>query len=162
MRVPSHNKRRACLLAGAGMLALVGGSPALAGNTDPGITILDVSPSLYQPAPGTARVASDADACKTWSLDKQKVAALWRLSTELREGEQHDYYWLPCSIKGHARIQGATWAFEINAAGTSTWRSGNTTRSMGCAQAACASLIVLMPDRDQASGRRENHPPPTS
>lgn len=147
--MPSRNKRRAWLLASAGMLTLACASQALAGDTDAGITILDVSPSLYRPAPGTPSVASDAQACGGWKLDKQQVASLWRLSTELREGELHDYYWLPCSIKGHARLQGASWEFEINAAGTSTWRNGERTLQKGCAKAACAPLVVLMPDRDE-------------
>jgi len=130
------------------MLVLGFATQSSAGNADASITVLDVSPSLYRPASGSPSVASDAEACKAWSLDKQKVASLWRLSDELREGELHDYYWLPCSIKGHAQFQGATWAFEINAAGTSTWRSGDVTRLMGCSKIACESLIILMPDRN--------------
>lgn len=160
--MPSRKKRRAGLLACAGMLVLLCASQALADGKDAGITILDVSPSLYRPAPGASGVASDEDACKAWSLDKQQAASAWRLSRELREGELHDYYWLPCSIKGHARIQGATWEFEINAAGTSTWRNGNATHLMGCSQLACKPLIILMPDRDREPGRDENGHPSAS
>ncbi|MFT4183128.1 MAG: hypothetical protein QM636_14550, partial [Rhizobium sp.] len=122
---------------------------ALADSADSGITVLDVSPSRYSPAPGTSGVAGEAEACKAWSLDKEQVASVFRLSAELREGEPHDYYWLPCSIKGHARFQEATWEFEINAAGTSTWRNGDTTRLIGCAQLACQSLVILMPDQNR-------------
>lgn len=112
-----------------------------------GIVVLDVLPSLYQPARGAPGTTAEAGACRAWSLDKLQAAAALRLSTELRAGELHDFYWLPCWIKGHAQIQSKVWEFEINAAGTSIWRSGDETRLMGCSQAACEPLIILMPER---------------
>lgn len=144
--------RTKCLVQGltcAGLLVLACQSQTLADSAGGGITVLDVSPSHYSPAPGTSAVASEADACKAWSLDKEQVASVFRISAELREGEFHDYYWLPCSIKGHARLQEATWDFEINAAGTSIWRNGDATRQMGCAEPACEPLVILMPDQNR-------------
>lgn len=147
--ISSPTKNRVKVAALASLLILVGQSRAFADNADSAVTILDVSPSHYLPTPGAPSLASDVNECKAWSLDKQQVASVFRLSTELREGALHDYYWLPCSIKGHARFQEATWEFEINAAGISTWRNGDATRSMGCSQIACQSLIILMPDSDR-------------
>lgn len=147
--MPSGAKGLAKALICAGLLVPACQSRALADSVDSAITILDVSASHSLSTPGASGVASDADGCRAWSLDKQQVASVFRLSTDLREGELHDYYWLPCSIKGHARFQEATWEFEINAAGTSTWRNGDTTRLMGCAQLACQSLVILMPDQNR-------------
>lgn len=106
--------------------------------------VIEVSTSIYHPAPGTPHMASEEATCRKWSLDKQQVASLFQLSTKLREGQLHDYDWLPCSIKGQAQAEGKLWEFEINAAATSIWRSSDETRLMGCAQAACAPLVILM------------------
>lgn len=84
--------------------------------------------------------------CSAWSLDKAQAASFFGLSRELREGELHDFDWLPCAIKGRLRAQGRVWDFEINAAGTSTWRNGDQARMLGCAQAACEAFVLLMPD----------------
>lgn len=83
--------------------------------------------------------------CKAWSLGKAQAESFFRLSKPLAEGELHGYDWLPCSIKGRLRAEGRTWDFEINAAATSTWRSGDDVRQLGCAQAACEPFVVLMP-----------------
>jgi hypothetical protein len=84
--------------------------------------------------------------CSAWSLDAAQASSLFRLSKPLREGELHDYGWLPCSIKGRVQAEGRTWDFEINAAGTSTWRNGGDARLLGCSQAACEPLVILMPE----------------
>jgi hypothetical protein len=130
------------------MKSVATASEAQADSADvSGIVVLDVLPPLYQPARGGPGTTAEADACRAWSLDKLQAAAALRLSTELREGELNDFYWLPCWIKGRAQIQGKVWEFEINAAGTSIWRSGGETRLMGCSQAACEPLVILMPER---------------
>ncbi|WP_369979877.1 hypothetical protein [Xanthomonas bundabergensis] len=84
--------------------------------------------------------------CSAWSLDRTQAQSFFGLSRELREGELHDFDWLPCSIKGRVQAQGRVWEFEINAAGTSTWRNGDQARMLGCSQAACEPFVLLMPD----------------
>ncbi|UHQ22873.1 hypothetical protein LVB77_19850 [Lysobacter sp. 5GHs7-4] len=101
---------------------------------------------MYQPAAGARHTASEATMCKAWVLDQAQAESFFRLSKPLREGERHDFDWLPCSIKGRLRESGREWAFEINAAGTSAWIDGEETRSFGCSQAQCEPLVILMPD----------------
>ena len=110
------------------------------------LTVIDVSAPLYQPADGARYLANEAAMCKAWVLDKTQVESFFRLSKPLREGERHGYDWLPCSIKGRLRARGRDWDFEINAAGTSTWISGEEVASFGCSQAQCEPLVILMPD----------------
>lgn len=119
---------------------------ARADSGAPDVTVLEISKAVYQPAQGAARLAKEEAMCSAWSLDKAQAEAFFGLSRELREGELHDFDWLPCAIKGRLRAQGRVWEFEINAAGTSTWRDGDQARMLGCAQAACAPFVVLMPD----------------
>ena len=107
--------------------------------------VLDVSAAEYQPAQGARASISEQATCNAWSLGRQQAARVLRLSTELGEGELHGFDWLPCSIKGQASVHGTTWQFEINAAGTSTWRNGERTRLMGCSQPACEPLLILTP-----------------
>lgn len=107
--------------------------------------VLDVRAAEYHPAPGAHASSAEEAICLSWSLDKQQAGRFLTLSTELGEGELHRFDWLPCSIKGRASVQGAMFEFEINAAGTSTWRNGETTRLMGCSLAECGSLLILVP-----------------
>jgi hypothetical protein len=110
------------------------------------ITVLEVSEPVYQPVDGTRALAREEAMCKAWSLDKGQAASFLSLSKPLHEGELHDYAWLPCMIKGRVRAGGQVWDFEINAAGTSTLRSGNEARLLGCSQVACEPFVILMPD----------------
>jgi hypothetical protein len=110
------------------------------------LTVLEISKAIYAPAPGSARSAKEEAMCSAWSLDRTQAESFFGLSKELREGELHDYDWLPCSIKGRVQAKGRVWEFEINAAGTSIWRNGDQARMLGCSQAACEPLVVLMPE----------------
>lgn len=105
-----------------------------------------MSAPVYEPAAGARHAANEEAMCKAWTLDKAQAESFFRLSKPLREGERHDYDWLPCSIKGRLRANGRDWDFEINAAGTSTWIDGEQALSFGCSQAQCEPLVILMPD----------------
>ena len=111
-----------------------------------GPVVLDISPARYRPANGARVSETEIAACRAWSLDARQAETFFALSGELQEGALHDYSWLPCSISGRLRSDGREWEFEINAAGTSTWRSGNEARLLGCNTAACEPFVVLMPD----------------
>lgn len=117
-------------------------------TTARGIAVLDVAPPVYQPK---AAEASDGEAamCAQWSLDKSQAEAFFALSEPLAEGGLHDFGWLPCSISGRLQAGGREWTFEINAAGTSTWRSADETRLLGCAREACEPFVILMPEHLQ-------------
>jgi hypothetical protein len=39
-----------------------------------------------------------------------------------------------------------TWDFEINAAATGTWTSGDEIRIFGCSDPACEPLVLMMPE----------------
>ncbi|KRA79827.1 hypothetical protein ASD78_18860 [Lysobacter sp. Root667] len=84
--------------------------------------------------------------CKAWNLSKQQVANFFAASREYPDGTHDAFYWLPCSIKGRLTAQGREWEFEINAAATATWKSGDTIRQWGCDAKACESLVLMMPD----------------
>jgi len=105
-----------------------------------------VALAVYRPAPGAPGTDSEASSCRSWSLDKSQVEAFFDLSQPLAEGELHRFSWLPCSISGRLEAEGREWDFEINAAGTSVWRSSDETRLLGCSQAACEAFVILMPD----------------
>ncbi|ECF6054039.1 hypothetical protein FNN84_23095 [Salmonella enterica subsp. salamae] len=47
-------------------------------------------------------------ACKSWSLDKNKVKRIFLLSVKYKNDESiiNDYYWLPCEIKGIIMFDG--------------------------------------------------------
>lgn len=103
----------------------------------------------YRPSAPASPDAGEAAACGAWSLDAKQAEAFFRLSRTLGEGELHDFDWLPCSIRGRLRAEGREWMFEINAAGTSTWRSGNEMRLLGCDRAECEAYVILMPGQSQ-------------
>lgn len=117
------------------------GAPAVSAR---GIAVLDVASPDYHPK----ATASDDEAamCAQWSLDESQAEAFFALSEPLAEGELHDFGWLPCSISGRLQAEGREWTFEINAAGTSTWRNADETRLLGCARAACEPFVILMPE----------------
>ncbi len=108
------------------------------------VRVLEISKAEYAPRQGERAIPAEEAACKAWVLDKQQAETFFRLSKPLKEGELHDYDWLPCSIKGQLTADGKPWSFEINAAGTSTWRSKDQAKLLGCAQPACAPLILMM------------------
>lgn len=108
--------------------------------------MLEIAKSVYQPAPGARALEWEERECKAWSLDARQARELFRLSQVLPEGKLHDFDWLPCSIKGRVRAQGRVWEFEINAAATSIWKSGDQSQLMGCEQAACKPLVLMMPE----------------
>src|SRR5690606_17215425 len=108
-------------------------------------SVLEIAKPVYSPAPGARASADEQAMCSAWSLDAGQAESFFRLSNPLGEGELHDYDWLPCSISGRVRAQGTVWDFEINAAGTSTWRNGDEARQLGCSQAACEPFVILMP-----------------
>lgn len=114
-----------------------------------GLEVIDIAPAVYTPRHGERAIASEQASCKAWTLSTQQAETFFGLSKVLQEGELHDYDWLPCSIKGHLSADGQRWEFEINAAGTSTWRRDSQARLMGCAQPACAPLVITMPQADQ-------------
>lgn len=109
--------------------------------------VLEVAAARYHPTPSTTANAAEGAECKAWALDARQAAAFFRLSRPLGEGELHDFAWLPCSIDGRLRMEGREWAFEINAAGTSIWRSGDEARLLGCDRAECEAYVILMPER---------------
>lgn len=110
------------------------------------VNVLEISPARYQPTDASRASQAEADACGAWSLDHQQAEAFFGLSEQLPEGRLHDFHWLPCSINGRLQAEGREWAFEINGAGTSTWRSGDDVRLLGCARSACEPLVILMPE----------------
>lgn len=111
------------------------------------IEVLEVAAARYHPTPSTTANAAEAAECRAWALDARQAAAFLRLSRPLAEGELHEFAWLPCSVGGRLRTEGREWAFEINAAGTSIWRSGDEARLLGCDRAECAAYVILMPER---------------
>lgn len=107
------------------------------------LRVLDVAAAQYSPRQGERAIPAEEATCKAWRLDKDQAETFFRLSKPLQEGELHDYDWLPCSIKGHLIADGGPWEFEINAAGTSTWRGKDQARLLGCGQPACAPLVIM-------------------
>ena len=121
-------------------------SSASAPSSRTGVTVLEIAPSHYQPADSARTSQAEAEACRAWSLDEQQAEAFFGLSEQLPEGRLHDFYWLPCSIKGRLQAEGREWSFEINGAGTSTWRSNDDVRLLGCSLSACEPFVILMPE----------------
>ena len=111
-----------------------------------GVSVLEIAPSVYQPSAGQQRADSEASACRAWTLSAQQAEAFFKLSTPLPEGALNDFSWLPCTINGRLSAEGVEWTFQINAAGTSTWRAGGETLLLGCADRACEPFVILMPD----------------
>ncbi|MBJ6979431.1 MULTISPECIES: hypothetical protein [unclassified Luteimonas] len=132
------------------MLPLLGAcqSQVRSGSAPPSaVTVLEIAQAHYQPAGGAGGSDAEAAACRAWSLDAQQAEAFFGISEQLPEGGLHDFSWLPCSIKGRLQAEGREWAFEINAAGTSTWRSREEVRLLGCSRSTCEPFVILMPER---------------
>lgn len=86
--------------------------------------------------------------CKAWTLDRAGVAAFFTASREYPDGAGDAFYSLPCTIEGELQAEGKTWHYQINAAATATWTSGDQTRTFGCTAQACSKLVLLMPDNN--------------
>ncbi|MGO1068645.1 hypothetical protein [Lysobacter sp. CA199] len=129
----------ACAMASA----LVGCADARVRDGAPHIVRIDAA---QMDAGADARQASLAQACQAWSLKPDQAARYFRHAQEYPDGTGDRFYWLPCSIKGRLLAAGREWEFEINAAATATWRSGDTLRRWGCSDRACRPLVLLMPD----------------
>lgn len=137
--------RRAALATALSLLA-AGCAHAPQGAT-PGsaIEVLQVDAAVLDDSAG--RDAALRAACRGWRLSKRQVAAFFAAAHALREGERHDFYWLPCTIGGRLRADGREWTFSIDAAATALWRDGGTVREWGCDAPACEPLVLLMPDQ---------------
>jgi hypothetical protein len=88
-------------------------------------------------------------ACSEWRLDADAAGRFFALATEYPQMPTQGFYQLPCSIEGVVQADGKRWDFSINAAGTAVWKSGDVTRYFGCSTAACAPLVLLMPDNGE-------------
>lgn len=124
------------------------GQTASAGSN---VVVQSVGPASYKPAPGSTPDAALEASCKAWKLDAAGVARFFAASREYPDGTHDAFYWLPCTISGTLQAQGKTWHYQINAAATATWTSGETTRTYGCTDAACTPLVLLMPDDHSGS-----------
>lgn len=88
-------------------------------------------------------------ACGEWTLDAEAAGRFFALATEYPQMPAQGFYQLPCNIDGAVQADGKRWDFSINAAGTAVWKSGDVTRYFGCSMAACAPLVLLMPDNGE-------------
>jgi hypothetical protein len=116
-----------------------------------GVVVKSVGAPVYTPLPGKTDDRAMAASCRAWVLDRDQVARFFAASHEYPDGFGDAFYSLPCTISGELRAQGRLWTYEINAAATATWTSGETVRRFGCAEAVCEPLVLLMPDDN--SGR---------
>lgn len=108
------------------------------------ILSMDGAPTLTQ---GLAESdTAEARTCSQWRLSEAQAIEFFRLSKEYTDGLPHEFNTLQCAIKGTLQADGEQWDFEINAGAHATWRRGDTFRTWGCADPACAPLAALMPD----------------
>lgn len=110
------------------------------------VEVLEIGTATYAPRAGAPASATEAAGCAAWTLDAAQAERFLALSHVLTEGALHGFSWLPCSIPGRARWSNREWHVQINAAGTSIWRSGNDVRHLGCSHARCEPFVLLMPD----------------
>lgn len=110
------------------------------------ITVTSVQPAVYRPEAGRPEEPALAASCKAWTLTKQQVAEFFAASSEYPDGTRDAFYWLPCSINGQLLAEGRQWEYQINAAATATWASGDRVRTWGCTAKACETLVLMMPD----------------
>jgi hypothetical protein len=105
-----------------------------------------VGAPAYAPQQGRAPDAGLEASCRSWRLDRAGVARFFAASREYPDGLQDAFYVLPCTISGQLQAQGKTWTYQINAASTATWTSGDVVRTFGCTASACTPLVLMMPD----------------
>lgn len=110
-------------------------------------SVLEVSPSVYDPT----GVAGDGPAlqgqCARWSLTREQAETFIRLSKPIGGEKQHStFYALPCHIDGRAQGDNRIWQLRINAAATATLTSNGETRVLGCSDPACEPLVLMMPE----------------
>lgn len=142
---PAATAWRQATLAAASALLAAGCAHAPPASPQAGaIEVLQVEAAVFHDPAG--RDAALQPACRDWRLSKRQVAAFFAAGHALREGEYHDFYWLPCTIGGRLRADGREWTFSINAAATAVWRDGDAVREWGCDAPACEPLVLLMPD----------------
>ncbi len=115
------------------------------------MVVQSVGPAVYKPDAGKAPDTALEASCKAWTLDRAGVARFFAASREYPDGTHDAFYWLPCTINGQLQAEGRTWEYQINAAATATWTSGDVVRTFGCSAAACTPLVLMMPDDN--SGR---------
>jgi hypothetical protein len=113
--------------------------------------VVQIGPAIYKPDTGKAPDAALEASCKAWTLDRAGIARFFAASREYPDGTRDAFYWLPCTISGQLQAEGKAWNYQINAAATATWTSGDVVRTFGCSAAACTSLVLMMPDDN--SGR---------
>lgn len=112
------------------------------------VSVLEISPALYDSTGARGDGPALAADCRQWSLTRRQAETYFRLSKPITMAEAHDFDTLPCAITGKLRVEGRTWDFEINAGATAVWRSGADLRMFGCTDPACAPLVRTMPNPD--------------
>lgn len=111
------------------------------------LAVLEISGPVYDPSGARGDGPRLEAECKRWSLTREQAGTFFRLSQPITgEQKHHEFYHLPCSIKGQLQSDGHTWDFEINAAATATWISSNEIRTLGCSDPACEPLVLMMPE----------------
>jgi hypothetical protein len=109
--------------------------------------ILEISGPVYDPTGARGDGPGLEAECRRWSLTREQAGTFFRLSQPITgEQKHHEFYYLPCSIRGRLQSDGHTWDFEINAAATAALSSGNEIRTFGCSDPACEPLVLMMPE----------------
>lgn len=88
-------------------------------------------------------------ACTAWRLSGPQVAQFFAAATAYPERPHRSFDQLPCEIAGTLLAGGQRWHYRINAAGTASWTGDGPTRYFGCSAAACAPLLLSMPDNGE-------------
>lgn len=109
------------------------------------ISVLEITPSRYDPTGARGDGPALAADCRQWALTGRQAEMYFRLSKAITMIEAHAFDTLPCTISGKLRADGRIWDFEINAGATARWRSGNDVKRFGCSDPACAPLVRTMP-----------------
>lgn len=110
-----------------------------------GVSVLEISPSRYDPAGARGDGPALAADCRRWSLTPQQAETFFALSRPIPDGAGQEFDALPCTINGRLRAEGREWTFRINAAATAVWIEDKAVRRWGCADPACAPLVLTMP-----------------
>lgn len=110
-----------------------------------GVLVLEISPSRFDPARALADGPALALDCSRWSLTPRQAETFFALSRPIPDGAGQEFDALPCTIEGRLRAEGREWTFRINAASTAVWIDETQVRRWGCADPACAPLVLTMP-----------------